>query len=294
MIPQVSIIITCFNYGRYVAQAIESVLSQTFQDFELIVINDGSTDNTEEIASGYRCDRLRYYYQPNQGQSSAKNKGIREAQGSFIAFLDADDLWEPNKLSEQMPLFKNSRVGVVYSRQLFIDQASQPFDPQPASLPCHRGFVLKELLKDNFVPFSSAVVRKKCFEHSGLFDENLKMSIDWDLWLKLAMVYEFDYCPQKLLHYRLAHEGQMSGDMITRLGCCDKIFERFLALHHDSLAPKDIQEAKIYTYNSRGYFYRRRSPKESLRYYAWSLKENPWQWTAAKGMVLTSLGGLWR
>src|SRR5687767_5351505 len=109
--PRVSVVLTCYNYARYLPEAVESVLSQTVDDFELIIVNDGSTDRTAEVAGRFLTDaRVRYIYQENGGQAKAKNRGIREARGAFIAFLDADDVWSGDKLERQLPLFRDARV----------------------------------------------------------------------------------------------------------------------------------------------------------------------------------------
>jgi glycosyltransferase involved in cell wall biosynthesis len=286
----VSVIITCYNYGIYLPRALESVLMQTYKDLEVVMVNDGSTDDTEAVARRYLTDpRVKYLSQPNGGQAKAKNAGIRCTKSEFVAFLDADDIWDPCKLEKQLPLFADPSVGVVYSRMRFIDEKGRPSASSPRQLPRFRGEVLKPLLRDNFVPFSSAVARRKCFENLGLFDESLAMSIDWDLWLRFATQHRFDYVDEPLLLYREGHPGQMSKNTLQRQACCDSLFARFVVAHADRLAPADIREARAYTYNARGYFFRRRDPRRSLRYYGMSLREDPLQWKAAKGLALSAL-----
>lgn len=171
--------------GQYVSEAIDSVLQQVQFQPTVVVVDDGSTDNTQEVLSKYRDNsRVTIVIQSNQGQPRAKNAGLRAANGSFIAFCDADDYWLPDKLQRQMPLFSDPRVGVVYSPavQLFEDGSTK----QTASDNLARGYILDSLFLHNFVPFGTAVVRRECFARSGLFDESRQMGIDWELWLRLA------------------------------------------------------------------------------------------------------------
>src|SRR5437867_1708261 len=121
--PKVSIVIPTYNYGRYVVEAVESVLNQSFQDREVIVVDDGSTDDTRERLERFR-GRIRYIYQRNKGLPAARNTGIRAARGAYVAFLDSDDLWLPEKLALQVPILDTrQQVGMVYTdAHLFDDQ----------------------------------------------------------------------------------------------------------------------------------------------------------------------------
>lgn len=283
----VSVIITCYNYATYLKSAIDSVLSQTVPVGEIIVVNDGSTDHTDDIMKSFESNSLiKYVRQSNKGQAHAKNRGVKEARGSWVAFLDADDLWKPSKIEKQLPLFQDAQVGVVYTRQQFIDQNGDIMSPQPNRLPVVRGNVVSALLIDNFVPFSSAMIRKECGDAMGFFDESYEMSIDWDLWLRFATQYTFDYVNEDLLLYRQDHPGQMSRDMETRHACSDKIFSNFLKKYGDRLNPGDVREAMRYTYNTRGYSLRGVNPVQSYNYYVRSFMEDPFQLKALAGMFL--------
>ena len=188
--PTISIVITCYNYSCYLAGCLDSVLSQTFQDFEVIVVNDGSTDNTDEVIFPYIKDpRIIYIKQKNSGQAKAKNTGIQKSKGRLIAFLDADDLWDTTKLEKQMPLFDDKGVGVVYSRVRYIDEQGDDvsFQHKSTYLTPRAGKITEFLFIDNFIPFSSSVVRRECFERVGVFDESIRMGIDWDLWLRISV-----------------------------------------------------------------------------------------------------------
>src|SRR5262249_36775607 len=155
MSPTVSVIIATYNYGRYLAGAVESALGQTLPELEVIIVDDGSTDNTPEVAASYVRDRrVQYERLDHIGQSAAKNAGIGLAQAPFIAFLDADDVWLPSKLEKQLALFQaNPQLGVAYARRLLIDADGRRLDYEQPVL--YRGRVVEQMFRDNFVCFSS-------------------------------------------------------------------------------------------------------------------------------------------
>lgn len=291
----VSVVITCFNYGKYLKSSIDSVLEQTVPVEEIIVVDDGSTDNTQSILSDYRTnEKIRFVYQKNRGQAKAKNTGLQLARGEFVAFLDADDIWAPRKIEKQIKLFKNPKVGVVYTRQKFINQKGEIISKGPRRLRVYRGNVRRQVLKDNFVPFSSAMVRKQILDESGYFNEKLAMSIDWELWLRLSLLAEFDYVDEDLLLYRVGHPGQMSKDLATREKCADMVFEDFLRAFGASVPRREVKDAKVYTYNNRGYYYRLTDIARAMNYYRKSVMEKPLQVKAYKGLILTPMAYYWK
>jgi glycosyltransferase involved in cell wall biosynthesis len=205
--PIVSVIIPTYNYAQYLPDAIDSVLNQTYKDFEIIVVDDGSTDNTSDVILQYLSNPcLRYIRKENGGQASAKNRGIIESKGEFIAFLDADDIWFSNKLELQLQLFgKNPHTGVVYSRRIYIDPSGKPLRTNQPKL--HRGSILNKLYVTNFVCFSSSIVRRVCFQRLGLFDEKLRFSEDYDFWIRVASSYRFEFVDLPLIYYRTGHSS---------------------------------------------------------------------------------------
>lgn len=235
--PLVSVVIPTYNYGKYLPDAIESVLSQTFKNYELIIVDDGSTDNTKEVVRPYlKNTRIRYHYQENTGQSSAKNVGIKLARGDFIAFLDADDSWLPDKLELQMKLFQaNPALGVVYSRRLFIaEDGNDIYHEQPKKL--YAGNVLYPMFMygNHFLCSSTSVVRKECFAKVGLFDQALEASEDFDLWLRIAIHYPFDFVDKPLIKFRAGHSSVSKREgVIAR--CGSLIAKRFLEKYREPL-----------------------------------------------------------
>lgn len=224
--PSLTVVITCYNYGQYLPHALGSVLDQTCSDYEVVVVDDGSTDNTPEVMAQYAADgRIRYIRQANAGQPKAKNRGIAESHGEFIAFLDADDIWMPTKLEKQLALFADPQVGVVYSRRKWINQDGLEISGNERTL--RRGEILDHIFVDNFICFSSCVIRRSCLDAVGWFDEELPMGIDYDLWIRLAARYRFDYVDERLVKYRTGH-ANLSKNTMKRYDCAQKIMRKAL------------------------------------------------------------------
>ena len=213
--PTVSVIIPTYNTERFIGEAIRSVLQQTYTDFELIIIDDGSTDTTRAVLDPFLADaRVRYVYQENQGLPGARNTGIRESRGAFIAFLDADDLWTPEKLAQQVAAFQmHPEVSIVYCNYTNIDEHGNdmPFD----TLKTRRHNTLYEdLLYDNVVAGSGSAVliRAECFHSVGLFDEHLVACEDLDMWRRLALDYQFLLLEPVMVQIRV-HRANMQGNL---------------------------------------------------------------------------------
>jgi glycosyltransferase involved in cell wall biosynthesis len=232
--------------GRYVGGAVDSILTQTHAATEVIVIDDGSADETPEVLKRFSTDpRVVLIRQPNAGQTVAKNRGLREVRGDFVGFCDADDLWHPQKIERQLPHFSNPRVGVVYSDFRFIDGEGRPI---PTHRPqTHSGRITGKLLADNFVHFPTVLVRREAIDAAGGFDESLTMSIDYDLWLRLSVDWEFLYLPEILVDYRI-WEGQMSHRTGERLENALRLMRRFLAMHPESVTAAERHNAWAHTY----------------------------------------------
>ena len=202
--PTVSVIIPTYNRAHLIGRAIQSVLNQTYRDFEIIIVDDGSTDNTEEVIKEFqkRDERIRYIkHERNKGYPKALNTGIKAAKGEYIAFQDDDDEWLPEKLEKQMRVFENApaKVGVVYTGFWRIENNKKIYIPF-FWVKQKEGNIHEELLKGNFIGTPAALVRKECFEKVGGFDTKLPYLQDWELWIRISKCYQFRYIDSSLLN----------------------------------------------------------------------------------------------
>ncbi len=182
--PEVSVVIPTFNRADLLPQAIDSVLSQSYTDFELIVVDDGSTDSTQEVLSPYR-GKIRYLFQENRGVSAARNLGVKVARGRYICFLDSDDLWLKDKLREQVDRTKAEPwARVSYTEEIWIRCGRRV--NQGKRHRKYSGWILKKLLPLCLISPSSVMIEKGVFEEVGLFDESLPVCEDYDLWLRIG------------------------------------------------------------------------------------------------------------
>jgi glycosyltransferase involved in cell wall biosynthesis len=207
--PAVDVIIPAYNAREFIVQAIESVKSQTYPA-KTIVVDDGSTDLTDQVIKETFGDDqdVTYIHTEHRGPSSARNRGLAAATADFIAFLDADDVWLPNKLSEQLEVFQRSmdpKLGVVYCDFEQIDRSDRLLSNYPRVRMdlSVRGDVFGQLLRGNYVTGSASgvLVKRECFKIVGGFDENMPFE-DWDMWLRLARYYHFDYVERPLVQLR--------------------------------------------------------------------------------------------
>jgi len=202
---KVSVIIPAYNAMAFLPKTVGSVLSQTFDSFEVIVVNDGSSDETEQWVSQIPDPRVKLISQNNQGLAEARNTGIAHAQGEYIAFLDADDLWSPTKLEKQVRVLeKNPEAGLVYTWVTYIDEKGKSTGRVVKNQV--EGDVWQQLVVHNLVECGSvAMVRRYCFDSVGVFDWNLSSfgSVeDWDMWLRIASRFPFKVVKEPLVYYR--------------------------------------------------------------------------------------------
>ena len=223
--PKVSVIIPAYNAMTYLPQTVESVLKQTFTDFEIIIVNDGSSDEIEQWVDTITDNRVKLVSQKNQGTAAARNTGIADAKGEYIAFLDSDDLWEASNLEKQVHcLDKNPDVGLVYVWVKSIDAKGNYLGQIYGNDP--EGYVWEKLLQENIIRSgSAAMVRRVCFEKSGVFDQNIKLAEDWEMWIRIARNYSFAVIKEPLVSYRF-HANNKSQNRIKGIDKFRLIIEK--------------------------------------------------------------------
>jgi glycosyltransferase involved in cell wall biosynthesis len=207
--PQVSIVIPTYNHAHYVGDAIQSVLNQTYESYELIVVDDGSQDDARQVVAQFG-NQARYIRQENQGLSAARNTGIRAARGRYIGLLDADDMYEPDFLMALITILKsNPDADGVYCASQFVDEANQPL-PQRMGRVVPPEQLHDALLKGGFFPPLCMFVHKYCYEGAGLFDASFQGCADWDLWLRMASKYTIIGTHHLLARYRVVPQSMSS------------------------------------------------------------------------------------
>jgi len=203
--PNVSVIMNCLNCSKYLNEAIDSVYSQTFQDWEIIFWDNASTDNSAKIAKSYDS-KLRYFCsEKTVPLGQARNLAIEKAMGKYIAFLDCDDIWLPEKLEMQIKIFKeNPDVMLVYSNSSVMDSEGNilrnALDPQKLV----RGNIFNELLsRHNFIALLTVIINKEVLDEVGIFNNNYNIAEEYDLFLRIAYKHPIDYVEQPLGKYRV-------------------------------------------------------------------------------------------
>lgn len=205
-LPSVDVIIPAFNANQFIAETIKSVLSQTHLPRHIIVVDDGSTDNTTDIVKGFKSNIIRLISVQNGGVSRARNVGIYAADADYIAFLDADDVWVPCKLQEQLlKLKKNTSAGVCYTGSQLIDSEGVHIE-DAIGVPYVRGWVFQDIVyyeRPIYGSASSIIVARDLLLQTDLFDESMQFSEDVDLWARLALLTEFDFVSEPLVKIRV-------------------------------------------------------------------------------------------
>ena len=294
----VSAIVPTHNRAELILCALDSVWSQTYRPIELIVVDDGSTDRTEALveawarehheSEGFRC---RYVRQENGGANSARNRGIRESRGDFVAFLDSDDRCLRWKLEMQMPVFRRDQeIGGVYCglRQVNLDTGGS-MPGAPRGYPS--GWLLRALLmRDVTGPTSCYVVRKDCFERVGAFDESLPARQDWDMWIRLSAEYKIGCVPEVLVE-----QGEHCGERVRsnparEVEAHQAIFRKYASLRAGfPLWVSQAARGAMYRRRGRVYFHRGESGARAALMYVLAITNWPFcfdSYAALGGVVL--------
>jgi len=268
--PHVSVIIPTYNRPSLVGRAIKSVLGQSYQDFELIVVDGSSDDETKEVVKGFGDRRIRYVSETGRrGLSNARNMGIRSSMGDYVALLDDDDEWLPYKLEMQVDLLDRltENYGVVYSGY----RTEQDGRIAGEYYPAERGDVYARMLKGSILSVPTIIIRRSCFEVVGYFDEELPSCEDWDMWIRLAKEYKFEYVPEILAVYHI-HGDQMTFDQSGLILGVEGVLKK----HHEDFSRNRKTLAEQYRYLG-ALYYLTGDKAEGTRFMFRSMKLNPIQ-----------------
>ena len=265
--PLVTVVLPTFNRAKFILEAINTALNQSYRNIEVIVVDDGSKDDTEQILKNIIDSRVKYVrHSENKGAAAARNTGIQLASGEFIAFLDSDDIWQRDKLTKQVDkiLLSDQSVALIYCGMLKIDESGRVLGEKK---PQYRGEIFKHLLYDNCIGSTSVpLLRMDVLKEIGGFDERLKSREDYDLWLRIAKRYKVEYVQESLFLYCI-HENRISTNLNARISVNQRILKKY---YSDLICnPK----ALAHHFMLLGYFHERKKHKKLARkYYFRSLR----------------------
>ena len=209
--PEVSVVIPAYNSARFIGEALQSVFDQTFKDYEIIVVDDGSTDSTKQVIDRYG-NKIRYVFQQQGGQAKARNRGIRDSLGRFIAFLDADDVWLPLKLEKQVCMFHRcSELAMVFTENSIFNESGVCRTSLGKGEKLMKGDVAKNIFLHSGVLTSTVMVRSEVFDKIGLFEEELRLAEDDNMWIRIAANSEVALINEPLVGYRI-HPDEITSD----------------------------------------------------------------------------------
>lgn len=232
---RVSVVIPTYNCARFLGRTIDSALRQTYRDFEVIVVDDGSTDETQTLVAGYG-EPVHYIYQPNQGASAARNVAVARSAGEFIAYLDADDLWSPEKLARQVEyLDAHPACGFVHTEVSVIDEDDQILHSrfnQETGRAVPQGRCVREVLLRSHIQTLTVIERRSAYDKAGSFDLRLPIAQDYLHWILVVLAgYEVGYLPEPLAQYRW-RAGSLMSSQRRLLDDFVRIYETLLTEHY--------------------------------------------------------------
>jgi glycosyltransferase involved in cell wall biosynthesis len=266
----VSVIIPTFNRRDYITTALDSVLAQTYKNYEIVVIDDGSSDDTKEVLKPYQ-NIIRYFYQENKGISGARNRGIRESRNDYIALLDSDDYWLPEKLKWQVDrIRKEPECGMVATR---CSSIASDGTFRKKNRPGKSGWILNDIFKANFIRTSSVLITRKCFDTVGLFDESLPEGEEYDLWLRIAKQYPIAFINEPLTVYTDNPHGVSTDSLAGRLIRLKVLEKEYLK---EAIPPQLYRKRMSRNYHYVGRHYIKRGKKsEGIHYLRQALSLDP-------------------
>ena len=290
--PKVSVIIPVYNSKQFIGQTIDSVFNQEYQDFEVIIVDDGSCDGTEKVISKYK-DRLTYIRKENEGISIARNTGIEQTRGEYIAFIDHDDIWLPEKLREQISLLDNNKeIRICFSDAYIIDEKGRRNGTLFKISPPYSGMVFRQLLEENFIPVITAVVKKEVFKGTGLFNPRYRIAEDWDFFLRVSKRYPVAFINRPLAEYRI-HAGSFSRQRDIMLTEAISIMNKYTGSLDKTTARTVEMRKRKFQFNL-GVIYLQEGMRNKARdFFLAKVREEPFSFCFYLGLVVTFLPDSW-
>ncbi|KPQ30448.1 MAG: Glycosyltransferases involved in cell wall biogenesis [Marinobacter excellens HL-55] len=249
--PLVSVITPTYNRADFIREAVESVLAQSYPHFEFLIVDDGSTDNTSEVLEPYLKDeRVRLFWQENQGQSVARNVALAQARGEFVCFLDSDNYWPTDKLEAQVRLFKEyPETDVLYGDNVIINEQGDEVSRDNMSR--YSGRIARHMIKDNCVAMNTTMARRHCFDELGGMSGKRRVADDYDLWLRFSAKYQFRYEPEYWAWYRVM-EDQISSDKTQRFKVNEAIIRDFRRDYREALGRSEFDDGFAHFFIRKG------------------------------------------
>lgn len=299
--PKVSVIIPTYNSGGYLGETLLSVLAQGYQDIEVIVVDDASTDNTAEVVANLNSDKITYLVLPQNhgGPSKARNVGVKNAQGEYIAIFDSDDLMFPGRIGSVVShMDEHPEVGMVCTDAVKFNDITGDYPYNHVNPKHYNRFnslktrcagtdfyiidkkqAYKCLFHENYVQTSSVTIRKSVFDDVGYFDESLTNADDWDMWFRITSCFDLGYLDEICVRYRM-REGSITTKAAKKLGINKvKVLRKQLESNPDADIRRRAHTLISIFYAEMGYSFRCENQMEQAReYYMMSLKEKP-DWT---------------
>ena len=267
--PLISVITPTYNRAAFLERAISSVLNQTYGNFEMIIADDCSTDNTKEVVTKIKDERIKYIkLESNKGPAGARNIAIKSAKGRYISLLDSDDEYLPQKLERQILKFQDlpMDIGVVYCGYFIV---YEPDTTHGKVSPIYKGDIFNILLKHNCMGSPTPLIRKECFDTCGLFDEFLPSYDDWDMWIRISERYKFEFVEESLAKV-YTHGDQTSTNINTTIKMRELLFEKYKTTIQEN------PETAGYLLQRLGFLYfLKNNTYMSLKYYMKSIRMRP-------------------
>ena len=286
----VTVVIGAYNAGAWIGQTLESVLGQTHPVLEVLVVDDGSTDNTPEIVRSFGR-RVQYMAEPHHGRPQ-RNRGIQAARGDLVAFVDADDYWDPVKLERQLELLRARQVQWAICDSLWLEEATGTLTA-PVGAALGEGDILEALFLNNFIVASSPIVTRRVFDEIGYFDETPEIAPveDWDLWLRIAARFPVATVREPLVTLRLHADSFLAATpMKQRVRSLERVVDRAVAREPARLGRLRRRALGNIHYAAAVRLFRQQRLGEARGYFMTALREQPWHIEVLAYVVMTHLG----